>query len=536
MTMDLDPGLDYRHWRKDFASVFPAIHSSFYAYSKRDDVSQAIKEHGFRSFDQFNYLSDEGLFRYDAALYSAGGVSSLDVERSMVNDAPLYRRRKDTTIISDSGGFQVYQGIWTPDEYHGKRAEILAWQEAISDIAIAMDVPTGSVHSDKADCIDSFEECLTWTKLNCDWLIQNRDPRKARMLNVMQGLSVDGPDGALAWYEAIKGYCDRSKWGEQAFDGWAFGGMAVRNRSAILRSIARMLRDGVLGPDSNQRWVHMLGITGPEDVAFFTLLQRALRKVLKDDGFTVSCDASNPNSEMGKRRQYYAEGAQGIKLRKALEMEFFDYHGGDTPDLAQYVRDWVGMHPDALTFDVGWFRENMGLLDWDFDLSRCAEDDEIEIGAEFVQNSPEFLLAAYDRLVEVPDFKAFAVERLNAHPDFTDFILDRVVESAKALGTSALAEHLTTENYWKLVEMRPPKSSAVVATDDDADEEDGTRPDRLTPMGYIVHTCISQEMYLRYTYEGAAAEIEKWPGLADELAEALVSETPDTALAKIVTP
>jgi hypothetical protein len=117
-----------------------------------------------------------------------------------------------------------------------------------------------------------------------------------------------------------------------------------------------------------------------------------------------------------------------------------------------------------------------------------------------------------------------------------EFILDRVVEGAKALGTSSLAEHLTQENYWKLVEMKPPKNSAAVNPDDDLLDEDGKTPDRLTPMGYITHTFISQEMYLRCTYEGAAAEIENWPGLSDELAEALVSETPDTALAKIVTP
>lgn len=532
MTKNVDPSLDYRHWRKDFASVIPAIHSSYFAYDKREDVLQAIQEHGFRSFDQFNYLSDEGLFRYDVALYSAGGASTLDVERSMINDAPLYRRRKDCTIISDSGGFQVYRGIWTPDEYHGKRAEILAWQEAISDIAIAMDVPTGCVGSDAADCIDTFDECLIWTKRNCDWLVENRDPRKARMLNVMQGISVDGPDGALRWYEAMKGYCDRSKWGENAFDGWAFGGMAVRTRSAILRTVARMLQDGALGPDTEQRWIHMLGITGAEDVAFFTLLQQALRKVLKDDGFTVSCDASTPHSEMGKRRRYYAESAQGIKPRKALEMDFFSYHGDDAPDLAQFVMDWVGMHPDALTFDITWFREHMELLGYDIDLSRCAEDEEIQISAGIAEDSPEFLLAAYDRLVEVPEFKAYAVERLNEHPGYIEFVLDRVLESAKAVGTSALAEHLPQESYWKLVEMRPSKHNAAASGDDPGDDD--ASPDRMTPMGYIVHTFISQEMYLRYTYEGAAAEMETCHGLADELAEALVSEAADADVEKVI--
>lgn len=535
----VDPSLDYRHWRKDFASVFPAIHSSFYAYSNRAAVLQTIKDHGFKSFDQFNYLGDEGLFRYDAALYSAG-VTDINVERSRVKDWPIWKRRADTTVISDSGGFQVYKGIWEPGEYHEKRAEILAWQEAISDIAIAMDVPSGCVGSDAASSIETFDECLYWSKLNFEWQVKNRDPRKARMLNVMQGISEDGPDGALRWYDEVKGYCDRSKWGDNAFDGWAFGGMAVRTSSTILRTIARMLQDGFLGKETNQRWIHMLGVTGIQDVVFFTLLQRALRKILGDEGFTVSCDAASAHSNVGRRGTYYAEAADGFdNNRPVLNGNFFRFDSDDTPDFTQFVKDWAKDHPETLVFDAAWVQANMELFGYDIDFSK-GDITELEIGIDVFEDNPGFLLAVHDYLVAIPEYKAFAAAQIESKPGFMTDLWGLVTKSLQNWGSCALAEHLTLENYWNLVEEKPKKKGQNAQPDygwdDDGDDDASGSRGRLTPMGYIVHTFISQEMYLRYTYEGAAAEIGQWASTADELAEALVSETPDTDLAKIRLP
>lgn len=246
MAVEIDPSLDYRHWRNDHVSVFPAIHSSFVNYSARSDVIAGLREAGFASFDAINYLSEDGLFRYDAALFSGGGAE-LDIQKSKAIHPSIWNRRADTVLMSDSGGFQVATGILAPKQYYEMREKITSWQEAISDIAIAMDVPTGSIGNRKAVCIDSFDECLTLTKDNFDWQVQNRNPKAARMLNVVQGLRAEGHEGALRWYDEIKGYCDRSKWGENAFDGWSFGGFAAQNTATALRVIARMLQDGLLG-------------------------------------------------------------------------------------------------------------------------------------------------------------------------------------------------------------------------------------------------------------------------------------------------
>ncbi len=313
MAVEIDPSLDYRHWRKDHASVFPAVHSSFITYSGRPDVVDGLKEMGFPSFGSFNFLGDDGLFRYDAALYSGGGAE-LDIEKSRASSPAIWDRRPDTVLISDSGGFQVATGLLKPNRYIEMRERILAWQEAISDIAIAMDVPTAGVNIRKAICIDSFDECLKLSKENFDWQVRNRNPKSARMLNVIQGIRADGHEGALRWYEEVKGFCDRSKWGENAFDGWSFGGFSAQNTATAVRVIARMLQDGLLGKEGNHRWLHILGTTAVKRVASFTLIQRALRQVLEDDQFTVSCDSSNPsfNNTIGV---YFGEGPKGMTVR-----------------------------------------------------------------------------------------------------------------------------------------------------------------------------------------------------------------------------
>jgi hypothetical protein len=322
MAVEIDPSLDYRHWRKDHVSVLPAIHSSFVNYSGRPDVIAGLQEAGFPSFDAINYLSEDGLFRYDAALFSGGGAE-LDIEKSKTVNASMWQRRDDTVLMSDSGGFQVAKGLWTPKAYYELRGKITAWQEAISDIAIAMDVPTGSVGNRKAICIDSFDECLTLTKDNFDWQVQNRNPKAARMLNVVQGLRAEGHEGALRWYDEIKGYCDRGRWGANAFDGWSFGGIAAQNTATALRLIARMLQDGLLGKASNHQWIHFLGVAAEKRVASFTLIQRAVRRVLDDDGFTVSCDASNAGLSVGTQGMYYADGPWGVAQRKLLNARWF---------------------------------------------------------------------------------------------------------------------------------------------------------------------------------------------------------------------
>jgi hypothetical protein len=204
-----------------------------------------------------------------------------------------------------------------------------------------MDVPSGCVKSRKAKSIETCEEALCWSKTNFAWQVKNRNPSKMRLLNVIQGLETEGHNGVLRWYDEVKEYSDRRQWGEQAFDGWSFGGHAAQNTQAALLVISRMLQDGLLGKDSNHRWIHILGVTSAKRLATFTILQRALRKILGDEDFTISCDSSNGCFAVGTKGNYYTDSGKGIIQKKVLHAQWFQptcgkdcriYCTADNPD------------------------------------------------------------------------------------------------------------------------------------------------------------------------------------------------------------
>ncbi|WP_043745264.1 hypothetical protein [Paramagnetospirillum magneticum] len=413
---------DYRHWRKDHVTILPAIHSSYLQYSARNDVATKLQDHGFLSFADFNFLSKDGLYLYDAALYSAGGAD-LNVEKSRELTPGIWDRRDDTMLMSDSGGFQVLTGVWTPKDYYEKREQILRWQEEISDIGIAMDVPSGCVNSRKAKSIESVDEALFWSKANFTWQVKNRNPSKMRMLNVIQGLEIEGQNGVLRWYDEVKGYCDRRQWGERAFDGWSFGGYAARDTQAALRVISRMLQDGFLGKHSNHRWIHVLGVTSAKRVATFTLIQKALRQILGDEDFTVSCDSSNGCFAVGTKGNYYTDGGRGIVQRKVLHAQWFQptcgkdcriYCTADNPDcgpcIEQRIRNMITMFgTSTLNFHMP-FEMILDLVNYD-EAGRLSP-----LGyLAFMNISMEmFLRYAYRSSSKIVDAKAGVVSQLVA--------------------------------------------------------------------------------------------------------------------------
>lgn len=282
----------------DNAVVFPAIQSIFISYSRRPDVQEELARHGMRSFDVLSFISEAGLYHYDYALYSAGNAQLAPARWH--EEGAIWNRRPDVVLMSDSGGYQVSTGRWTPRQYAHKRAQILRWQEKVSKLAIAMDVPTSSVADSRVPSIATYEDAFEWSVDNFEWTIRNRDAdADTRILNVLQGRD---EKETFRWYDAVKRYCDEDKYSKHAFQGWALGGLWELETKVIVKLLARMRADGLLTPRTN--WMHVLGVTRPERVASFTMIQRAVREVTGDLGFTISCDSSSPILSVG-RGSYY---------------------------------------------------------------------------------------------------------------------------------------------------------------------------------------------------------------------------------------
>lgn len=299
--------IDLNPLAENNALFFPAYQRTFTNYANNPLVLEGLSRAGFSSFDVLNPLSEQGLCRYDFGLLSAGN-GSLDIEKSKIEAGGIWNRRSGTTVMSDSGGYQVIEGGLDIYDYQRNRDAIVGWQEAVSDIMIGMDVPPKAATNEKKTGISSLAECLQRTCSNIEWEVENRTPGP-RLLNPVQVPATLTPlPDAVAWYEATKTYNDPSRWGAGACEGWAIGGLRDRKKAVptntLLRLLLRLRDDGMLSGRNN--YLHVLGIGSPERFASMTAIQQAMQIVLDDDQFRISTDSSSPFFTVAKGH-YFVE-------------------------------------------------------------------------------------------------------------------------------------------------------------------------------------------------------------------------------------
>lgn len=313
--------IDLNPLAENNALFFPAYQRTFTNYANNPLVLEGLSRAGFSSFDVLNPLSEQGLCRYDFGLLSAGN-GSLDIEKSKIEAGVVWNRRPSTTVMSDSGGYQVIAGGLDIYDYQRNRGAIVGWQEAVSDIMIGMDVPPKATTNEKKTGISSLAECLQRTCSNIEWEVENRTPGP-RLLNPIQVAATLTPlSDAVAWYEATKAYNDPSRWGAGACEGWAIGGLRDRKKAVptntLLRLLLRLRDDGMLSGRNN--YLHVLGIGSPERFASMTAIQRAMQIVLGDSQFRISTDSSSPFFTVSKGH-YFVEMVEEIKEKRAVIRE-----------------------------------------------------------------------------------------------------------------------------------------------------------------------------------------------------------------------
>jgi hypothetical protein len=243
-----------------------------------------------------NFLDPEkGYYYYDSALYSAGHAY-LDLTKSQKFDYMMYERdRKKTTLVGDSGGFQIGKGVINFDwgnffekkgdpGYVGKadtvRMNILRWLEATAEWSMTLDVPSWACVGKNRELtgLKTFDECLKATIHNNDFFVQNRTPGATKFLNVLQGSNKETSD---IWYDAVKDY---------DFEGWAFGGTHTLNMIMFLRRLIVMRDEGKL---EGRDWIHVLGNSRLDWACALTAIQRQLRKTANKN-ITISFDCASP--------------------------------------------------------------------------------------------------------------------------------------------------------------------------------------------------------------------------------------------------
>ena len=280
-------------YNRDFAVFLPAISNFYNTFISRQRVTKG--EHipanripkGFDSgVEGLNFINpEEGYFTYPTALYSAGHAC-LDMNKTADRDSMCVNRdRKFSTIVGDSGGYQIGKGVIKFDwkDFEGNtankvRSDILNWLELTSDWAMTLDVPTWAaddLNSPKTG-LKSFQDTLDGTIYNNQFFQKNR-LGQTKLLNVLQG---DDWETAQIWYDKVKDF---------EFEGWAMGGINMCDMEVMLRRLIIMRDEKKL---DGKDWMHVLGTSQLDWACFLTQVQRQVRKHINEK-FTISFDSAS---------------------------------------------------------------------------------------------------------------------------------------------------------------------------------------------------------------------------------------------------
>jgi|TARA_B110000971_G_scaffold21937_1_gene19866 hypothetical protein len=330
-------------------------------------------EHGFEGM---NFLDKEkGYYYYNKGLYSAGHAY-LDMDKSKVMEHIIQGRdRSNTTIVGDSGGFQIGKGVikfdWEnffekPGDvgYKGDadrvRGKILNWLEHTADWSMTFDVPSWACKPGfkEKTGLQNFDECLKCTTYNLDWFMDHRQG-KTKFLNVLQGTYWDD---AEEWYQKVKDY---------PTEGWGMGGNNIRDMYMALKRII-ILRDDEKLQDRD--WIHFLGTSKLEWAVMLTSVQRQLREHVNPN-ITVSFDCASPyiSSANGLvyTRNKITSGQMSYIMEKCFDNKANSHFSPG--NLSQNPFPWESeIGSRLLTGDVNWYAPGMlnkihkeGKTSWD---------------------------------------------------------------------------------------------------------------------------------------------------------------------------
>ena len=278
---------------RDFAVFLPAISNFYNTFISKQRVTGGTHipaERIPKGFDNgvegLNFLNPEkGLYTYPTALYSAGHAC-LNMEQVNDRDSMVVNRdRKFSTIVGDSGGYQIGRGVIKFDwkDFEGNKAnkvrsDILNWLELTSDWAMTLDVPTWAaddLNSPKTG-LTSFKDTLDGTIYNNKFFQKNR-LGQTKLLNVLQG---DDWETAQIWYDAVKDF---------EFEGWAMGGINMCDMEVMLKRLIIMRDEKKL---EGKDWMHVLGTSQLDWACYLTGVQRQVREHINPN-FTISFDSAS---------------------------------------------------------------------------------------------------------------------------------------------------------------------------------------------------------------------------------------------------
>ena len=301
MAIDLTP-----RWDK-FAVYLPAMQ---FPYASAVDNNKMLGDREFPAgikLTDLDFLNPKSkLWHYGYALYSAGQFTDARPKACAVTN----RDRTKTTVLGDSGGFQIGKGTLKGTEHFKKaktadevcelwrdsgdvRQRIVRWLDAHSDYAMTIDMPLWA--REPANAKTPFHKCTVQQLIdlsldNLDY-ITHKSNGNTKWLNVLQGTN---PKDSKQWWDAVKAY-RMGGWALAGSVGWR-GGL-----DSVLHYVMLMRDDDAFA--EGQDWLHVLGVSQPTWAVLLTALQRGIRKHCKNPNLRVSYDSASPFQAGGQRQQ-----------------------------------------------------------------------------------------------------------------------------------------------------------------------------------------------------------------------------------------
>lgn len=304
MTNDLSKKAVDGNW----AFYLPAI-SGFYTTHLGKDLADptfvppervpAGFEHGLQGT---NFLDPvNSYYHYGVGLFSAGHaerrLDKCDDKEPMIHK----RDRTKTTIVGDSGGFQVATGVIKMDWANIKgeagdkfREEILRYLEHTADWSMTLDIPAFAAEAPLSakTGLTKFSDTLDITVHNLHYFMTHRIPGKTKFLNVLSGST---PENSKEWYDTVKhfsipdsvesmGYST-----DRTLEGFAFAGINMKHMPSVLNRILDLIEDDLL---ADKDWIHFLGIGRLDWSCYLTSIMRQLKKH-HNPNLQISYDAAS---------------------------------------------------------------------------------------------------------------------------------------------------------------------------------------------------------------------------------------------------
>lgn len=297
----------------NFAVYLPALQKSYALATANPKPKNRPFPKGINMRDLDFLNAESRLWHYGYALYSAGQFTSsapIGCSVQLCRDNP---NNTHTTILGDSGGYQIGKGTLKgmdgfkdnalkPDVICRKwrnsgdiRKWIVNWLEANSHYAMTLDMPLWA--KEPSNSTTPFHHCSIEQLIDLSVenlkFIKNKQKGNTKWLSVLQGTT---PKDSKQWWDAVKPY---------RFSGWALAGnVGWRGGIDNVLYYTMLLRDEG-GFELGQEWMHVLGVSQPKWAVALSAIQRGIRKHCNNPNFRVSFDSASP-FQLGGRYQRVA--------------------------------------------------------------------------------------------------------------------------------------------------------------------------------------------------------------------------------------